>query len=301
MTSQFEASIPYNRTPLGTRDDIPIYSPVDFYVDNYEKIAADHVSAMFAESQNPFIEEELWKELEDTTRGLIEKYIAPASVILDAGVGLGRLVGPLDQYTRYGIDISLQYLKIARERGINVAMARIEDLPFSDDSFDAVIVCDVLEHVLDLSLCTMKLLSVLRPGGTLVVRVPYKEDLSVYLRDDLPYEYIHLRSFDLSGLRLHFEKIFRLNYVDSVIDAPYLQGSARLKLRLLPEEARAKVSKIVSRSNKFSPIRDAFKVSDEQLCSWLYEIKGRDRGLYNTIAPHLIMGMDVNCVFQKPL
>jgi hypothetical protein len=147
----------------------------------------------------------------------------------------------------------------------------------------------------------MKLLSVLRPGGTLVVRVPYKEDLSVYLRDDLPYEYIHLRSFDLSGLRLHFEKIFRLNYVDSVIDAPYLQGSARLKLRLLPEEARAKVSKIVSRSNKFSPIRDAFKVSDEQLCSWLYEIKGRDRGLYNTIAPHLIMGMDVNCVFQKPL
>ena len=54
-------------------------------------------------------------------------------------------------------------------------------MPYEDGFFDAIVACDVLEHVIDLNECCRQILRVLKPGGVLIVRVPFKEDLSPYL------------------------------------------------------------------------------------------------------------------------
>ncbi len=225
----------FNRAPLEFVNGIPVFSRRDAYVANYERIAADHVKAMEGGVENPFMDIELWKQSEDSTRRLIAATLAEGSKVLDVGVGLGRVMGPLNQFHRYGIDISIDYLKHARARGLQVAFARIEDMPFADSSFDAAVVCDVLEHVLDLNACVQQILRVIKPGGLLIVRVPYKEDLSGYLDPSMPYEFVHLRNFDEQSLRLFFEKVMRCRVEHVELAAPCLSPD-RLKLRLPERE-----------------------------------------------------------------
>jgi SAM-dependent methyltransferase len=224
----------YRSTPLAVEDGIPMFSHVDAYVENYQRIASDHVAAMAPGHANPFMQEALWLALEDSTRRLIVKHVPEGGRILDVGVGLGRVITPLTQYQRFGIDISMDYLGRTRHAGIEVSFSRIEDMPFRDGYFDAVVVCDVLEHVIDLDFCCRQILRVLRPGGTLIVRVPYREDLSAYVSPDLPYEFVHLRSFDEFSLQLLFEKVHRCQVIELQEVAPYLQGPPRMKLRQLP-------------------------------------------------------------------
>jgi 2-polyprenyl-3-methyl-5-hydroxy-6-metoxy-1,4-benzoquinol methylase len=141
----------YGREPISTVNDIPVFSERDAYIKNYEDIATDHVSQITESQENPFMEENLWVSLERSTREYIRKHVAQGARILDVGVGLGRLLEPLTEYQRYGVDISLDYLSIAKSRGIKVAFSKIEDLPYSTGFFDAIVVCDVLEHVFDLN------------------------------------------------------------------------------------------------------------------------------------------------------
>jgi len=212
----------YNRPPLRELDGIPIFSQQDAYVENYVKISSDHVAAITKESDNPWIEADVWEEMESGTLQHVLDAIQGSSEkirILDVGVGLGRLLdrikssgfGNLDLY---GIDISLPYLQIAHSKGLNVAMAKIEDIPYVPEYFDVITCTDVLEHVEDLNLCISKILNCLKPGGKLIVRVPNREDLSSYLRPDYPYHLAHIRSFDEFSLELMFTRIFKLHFFD---------------------------------------------------------------------------------------
>src|SRR4051794_15719348 len=112
------------RPPLFTVDDIPVFSETDRYIENYLKISSDHLAAMRPGQDNPFIEDELWVRLEASTRTLIDKYVADRARVLDVGVGLGRVLGPLQRLQRYGIDISHAYLRKVRDQGIVPAFAR---------------------------------------------------------------------------------------------------------------------------------------------------------------------------------
>ncbi len=290
----------YDQKPLRIQDGIPVFSERDAYVENYEKISADHVSQITESQENPFMEEELWVSLERQTREKIRKYVPKGQRILDVGVGLGRLLEPLTEYERYGVDISLDYLTIAKSRGIEVALAKIEDLPYAKGYFDAVVVCDVLEHVFDLHYCCRKIIECLRPGGILIVRVPYKEDLDVYLNDDLPYEFIHMRSFDEAGLRLLFQKIFRLQFLESATSTPYLQGAPRLKFRALQETARNRLSSLAKIQTELSDVASAFEVSEEKFVAWIYQLKSSSPEVYQAVLKDLVHGIDIDCVFRRP-
>ena len=291
----------YARKPDSEFNGIPIFSRGDIYVENYEKIAKDHILQINDTQENPFMEEELWKSLETSTRTYIQRHVEKGSRILDVGVGLGRLLEPLTEYDRYGVDISLDYLAIAKRRGIKVAMAKIEELPYQPGFFDAIVVCDVLEHVIDLNYCCEKILACLKPGGVLIVRVPFKEDLEVYTKEDLPYEFIHLRNFDRASLCIYFEKIFNLHYLEGSTTTPYLQGSPRLRLRLLPEKVRAKLLEISAQRPEFIPIANALDISEEAFQAWIYDLKDNSKDLFRSIADYLILGIEINAVFIKPL
>lgn len=298
----FRPPVPhYVRTPLDVLDGIPVFSARDRYVNNYIQIAADHVAAMQHGNENPFIDNNLWIELENSTRNLIRKYVADGARVLDVGVGLGRVLGPLNTLQRYGIDISLEYLQKARERGFEVAFSRIEDMPYEDGFFDAVIACDVLEHVIDLHGCCLQLLRVLRPGGVLIVRVPYLDDMEAYLDENLPYEFIHVRSFDVPSLKILFGKILGLRYQEHDFVAPYLKD-ALFKIKLLPGSSlAARVAReATDADHPLWILRKVTEISHETFRNWIYRLRDQSPALCKELLPELVNGLEVNIVFVKP-
>ena len=216
----------YSRPPISWLGDIPVFSETDRYTENYEAIARDHLREFEKSGRNPFLDERHWKECEDSTAELVRSLARPGERILDVGVGMGRLLARFPELRRYGMDITTQYLAHARSHGIEVCFARIEDMPYREEFFDVVTCTDVLEHVLDLNASVANIMNVLRPGGLLVLRVPYREDLSAYLDPSCPYEFVHLRNFDEHSLRLFFERIAGQEVVTHTL-AGYRNGPLR--------------------------------------------------------------------------
>ena len=102
----------------------------------------------------------------------------PFRSLLDLGTGTGRMLelfGP-EIERGLGLDLSLDMLLLARDRleraGLrhcSVRQGDIYDLPLADDSFDAVIVHQVLHFLDDGARAIREAARVLRPGGRLLV------------------------------------------------------------------------------------------------------------------------------------
>lgn len=86
---------------------------------------------------------------------------------LEIGVGTGRFAAPLG--VQMGVDPSSAMLSYTRARGIEVAQARAEALPFADDTFDHALLVTTLCFVDSPSAVLREARRVLRPGGTLVI------------------------------------------------------------------------------------------------------------------------------------
>jgi 2-polyprenyl-3-methyl-5-hydroxy-6-metoxy-1,4-benzoquinol methylase len=218
----------YKKPALNIEEGIPVFSQTDFYVENYDRISRDHLKHFEATGHNPFMCEDHWDEVEKSTEALINKYMTEGGEkILDVGVGLGRLLERFPKFSRFGMDISRDYLKHSKEKGIEVCMSRIEDMPYKKGYFDVVVTTDVLEHVFDLNLAVSKILYVVKNDGVILVRVPYKENLEGYLHPNFPYDLVHLRSFDESTLRILFEKIFNVEVLEFTLTG-YRGGSIKV-------------------------------------------------------------------------
>lgn len=86
---------------------------------------------------------------------------------LEIGVGTGRFAGPLG--VKFGIDPAGETLGYARARGVSVARAVAEALPFSDAVFDYALVVTTICFVDDARAMLRETARVLRPGGKLVI------------------------------------------------------------------------------------------------------------------------------------
>ena len=92
-----------------------------------------------------------WIKLKELnfSKSTILKLVEVGSV-LDIGCGDGILLENLVKAgcKGVGIDISGEAIKICKQRGLNCSQADItERLPFANNSFDSVILTDVLEHL----------------------------------------------------------------------------------------------------------------------------------------------------------
>ncbi len=90
--------------------------------------------------------------------------------ILEIGSGLGLLgkaikeeVGADMKY--FGVELAYNPAKKSKENFIEPTQSDVLSLPFSDESFDAIISTDVLEHIPDAQNAVKEIHRVLKPGG----------------------------------------------------------------------------------------------------------------------------------------
>lgn len=173
------------------------------YLKNYETIAEDDLQSD--------IMNVVYKEAQaDRLAGYASRYIN--GWVLDAGSAKGDFLKRVPHDKKIGIDISLSYLNLLKKKGIKGVVSNAENIPFRD-CFDLIVMTDILEHVLNPRLVLESACKALKKNGCLIVRVPYKEDITVYQNNkDIQYEFVHLTSFDENKLESLLEEAgFRLH------------------------------------------------------------------------------------------
>lgn len=127
----------------------------------------------------------------------VVRHFSPTDRMLDVGCGTAWLHEHFADYV--GIDSSAEAVDHARALGRNAQLHDVEQpFPFLDASFDAVIVKDLLEHVLDPVAVVREMRRVLRPGGRVFASSP---DAQRWVWDD----YTHRRPYTLTG----YKRLFR--------------------------------------------------------------------------------------------
>jgi len=115
--------------------------------------------------------------------------------LLDVGCGSKPYRELFTVETYVGLDIDSEN---SRNRGIADELYDGNEFPFPDSSFDSVLCNQVLEHVFNPDEFLGEIARVLKPGGKLLLTVPF-----VWDEHEQPYDYARYSSF---GLRALLEK-----------------------------------------------------------------------------------------------
>jgi SAM-dependent methyltransferase len=138
--------------------------------------------------------------------------------ILDAGCGSGAFLSILQKQAKaYGIDSSLRACGLCADKRNNVVQADIRQLPFRENSFDAVFALDLIEHAEEESDVLNEIYRVCSPGGTCIITVPAWDSLwgerDSYLG--------HKRRYTAKKLRIALEsarfKIIKCSYIYTLL------------------------------------------------------------------------------------
>jgi SAM-dependent methyltransferase len=137
-------------------------------------IPSDYYARMHA------VEERHWwhRGMREIELALLRRRLRPDARLLDAGCGTGGFLRFVLDHglvaSASGIDVSPEAVELARERvpEAELGVGSVTDLPFEDETFDAAVLNDVLQHVPedDVGRSLGELRRVLRPGAAMVVR-----------------------------------------------------------------------------------------------------------------------------------
>lgn len=90
--------------------------------------------------------------------------------LLDVGCGIGDMLSYVPG--SIGVDINPENVQFCQNRGLNAYHMQIDVLPFESDSFDTVLLDNVLEHLINPKALLSEIRRVLRPHGSLIIGVP---------------------------------------------------------------------------------------------------------------------------------
>ncbi|MDP3564932.1 MAG: methyltransferase domain-containing protein [Methanoregula sp.] len=98
---------------------------------------------------------------------LLESAVPSSGLGLEVGVGSGRFAAPLDICC--GIDPSFLFAKMAKCRGVEVAIGVGEHLPYRSGSFDHAVMMTVICFFDDIAGVLREVFRVLKPSGIIVL------------------------------------------------------------------------------------------------------------------------------------
>lgn len=154
--------------------------------------------------------------------------------VLVDGSGVGMYVEKLAAFSdrTHGLDIEFDRVALGAQRGSTLLVCGAgEHLPYANDSFDAVLSHEVIEHVQDDDAAAREIVRVLRPGGRLVLFCPNRwypvETHGIYWRG-----------------QYHFGNILLVNYLPDPLRnklAPHVRAYTRRGLRKLFDSLPVKI------------------------------------------------------------
>lgn len=109
----------------------------------------------------------------DEIAGWLSPYVSPGGHLIDVGGGTGalsiKLVRALDACVTV-LDPTPEMIRyVPEEPRVRTVLGEAEDMPFPDDSADAVLVTDAFHHFRDQAAAAAEFARVIRPGGGIVV------------------------------------------------------------------------------------------------------------------------------------
>jgi SAM-dependent methyltransferase len=117
----------------------------------------------------------VWRFGQDRRLALIRQFVPLENRwILDVGCGIGTYVRKLRGLSNYvfGIDVDEERVAWGAKDVPNLQVSTSEELPFQDESFDVIILNEVIEHVRDDVKTISECVRVLRPGGRVIIYAP---------------------------------------------------------------------------------------------------------------------------------
>jgi 2-polyprenyl-3-methyl-5-hydroxy-6-metoxy-1,4-benzoquinol methylase len=157
---------------------------------------------------------------------LLERYLLPNSgtpyKVADLGCGCGMMLLRLsEKYEPVGLDGSRHAIEFARRRGVTVKLGALpENVPLSRESYDAVLMLDVLEHLKYDRASVEVAASLLKPGGILICTVP----AHMWLWTKFDEDHHHFRRYSRSQFRALFDQpslgLELLSHMNAILFAP---------------------------------------------------------------------------------
>ncbi len=140
------------------------------------------------------------KKLDDVGRYYVTQFLrevagqlADGTMLLDAGAGECAYRTLFDHCNYKSVDLA-----VGDEKWNYVHLdyiAPLDELPIADETFDAIICTQVLEHVKKPLECVIELFRVLKPGGRLFLTVPMSQE-----EHQVPYDFFRYTSYGLRYL-----------------------------------------------------------------------------------------------------
>jgi SAM-dependent methyltransferase len=90
--------------------------------------------------------------------------------VLDIGCGIGDMLSY--RKNTVGLDVNPLNVAFCQKRQLEAYMMKPDVIPFGDESFDSVLLDNVLEHIEKPSLLFKEIRRVLKPDGLLLIGVP---------------------------------------------------------------------------------------------------------------------------------
>ncbi|MGC9154693.1 MAG: class I SAM-dependent methyltransferase [Ferrimicrobium sp.] len=201
-------------------------------------------------------------EYEEQIKPIVRVGLGGARRILDLGGGDGQLARVLaaDGASTVVLDSSAAQLQTAHHRGSSVVLATGAALPFRDGSFDAVLICLVLEHVVELDEVLAEVARVLEPGGRFLLMLNHpilQTPGSGFIDDvDLGEQYWRLGPY--------LREDIQMEEVDAQIFVPfvhrplsrYLNGASARGLMLVRMEEPPPPPGFVARAEEYRQVQE---------------------------------------------
>ena len=190
----------------------------------------------------------------DQLYNLISNYINSDFKILDIGCGMGGFLDYLytqGQKNLSGIDVTVKYVDYAKKNGrYDIKLGNAELIPFDNNSFDLLIIEQVLEHLVEPIKAFQEAKRVLVEGGLFCIGVP---DASRYDKTyffDF-YWFImreHIQHFDLEHLKLlarmeGFELVSYCIAETSIVSEKMIMATLNVIFRLANTDGKMKITK----------------------------------------------------------